>query len=379
MKLALIIISIFVATEFAAGQESLRPVLRSSLEFLHDPTPVPDSVANSQEEMKSYEEIIPGTRVRFMMVPIPGGTFLLGSHDDETGRRPDEGPRVKITVEPFWMDEHEVTWEEYQLLGFGYLKALREKQTEPLSVREQLADAISCPSYVAYNIGAISYRKSDKLDHPASGMTHFAAQVYCKWLTALTGRYYRLPTEAEWEYAARAGAQTAYFWGDDPKPLKDYAWFAGNVEIGTGYNAAKTRKPNPFGLYDMYGNVAEWVHGRYDADTYAKIAREDWDDVYDTTANFGIVVRGGSCDDGPEECRSAARSYSVKDWKKQDPQFPQSLAWTTDAPFVGFRVVRPLRIPTEKEIAMFEPFQKVLEKYESQNKPTDFESEPRTK
>ena len=153
-------------------------------------------------------------------------------------------------------------------------------------------------------------------------MTQFAAKVYCRWLSAKTGRYYRLPTEAEWEYACRAGTNTAYSFGNDPAKLGDYAWFTDNSD--DKYHRVATKKPNPWGLYDMHGNVSEWVIDQYVADFYGKTAGKPADNpLAPGTKEFGRVVRGGSWDDEAEKCRSATRRASEKDWKKQDPQNPQ--------------------------------------------------------
>jgi len=184
-------------------------------------------------------------------------------------------------------------------------------------------------------------------------MTQLAAKMYCKWLSAKTGRYYRLPTEAEWEYACRAGTKTAYSFGDDPAKLDEYAWYLDNSD--DKYHRVGRKKPNPWGLHDMHGNVAEWVLDQYVPDFYKQfVGRTVKNPLSPGVQEYGRVVRGGSWDDEAPMLRSAARRYSVKDWKKQDPQIPQSVWYLTDAWFVGFRVVRPLRVPTPEEAKKYE-------------------------
>ena len=193
------------------------PIFKSSLEFLKTPVPVADSSATTGDEMKPYIETIPGTEITFKMVPIKGGKFLMGSPEDEEGRLEDEGPQHEVEIKPFWIEEHEVTWKEFQVFLEQWLQ--KNRQTEP-SPQEKIADAMAFPT-PAWTPTAISYDHFGKVGYPASGITIYAAKVYCKWLTTLTGRYYRLPTEAEWEYACRAGSTSAYSFGDDPDDLDE--------------------------------------------------------------------------------------------------------------------------------------------------------------
>jgi len=355
---------------FAQDTGSIRT---PGIEFLKNPVPVENADAKVESEMKVYEEVLPGTDLKMKMVPIPGGKFLLGSPESEAGRADCEGPQIEVEVAPFWMEEHEVTWGEY--LQYAY-KMLREsrKDKQDKTPNELNADAMAAPT-PAYDITSLSYGLSSKPNHPASGMTNYAAQAYCKWLTAVTGRYYRLPTEAEWEYACRAGTTTAFSTGDDPKGIGDYAWHLDNAE--GSYHAVMTKKPNPWGLYDMHGNVSEWVLGRHQDDLYqqfkegkinAPLYFPEKITMMMISKGIGEIARGGSCDQLPEDCRSAAKNVSTEDWKRQDPQFPKSIWWVTEAPYVGFRVVRPLNPPTTaEECKLYEPDPSVAEQYKKIN------------
>ena len=266
---ALVTVSPFFAAEFDDYYAKLReedrqnPIFQSSLVFIKDPVPLADSVATAEAEMKSYVEKIPGTDVTFKMIPIKGGKFKMGSPGSEAGRNEDEGPQIVVEVLPFWMEEHETTWLEFQQFALQYLRRQR-KVTDTLTERERTADAHAAPTAL-WNESPIHENKG-KLGYPAAGMTLYTAQAYCKWLTAITGRYYRLPTEAEWEYACRAGTATAYSFGDDGE-MNDYACWFGNTKGQV--EKIKTKKPNAWGLYDMHGNVAEWVLELYAKDTYA--------------------------------------------------------------------------------------------------------------
>lgn len=321
-----------------------------------------------------YTETIPGTKIEFEMIPIPGGDVLMGSPAAEPGRGADEGPQVRVEVPPCWMGKCEVTWAEYHAYmemysAFKQLQQLNGEDAATADAKnadagedwqlirshardgtklaaEDKLDGVTSPTPL-YD-PSFTYSAGDEDDVPAVTMTQFAARQYTKWLSGVTGRQYRLPSEAEWEYAARAGTVTAYSFGDDPAKLGDYGWFADNAD-GL-LHAVGSKKPNPWGLYDMHGNVGEWTLDQYAADHYAKIAAKDStilaaDAILWPTELFPRVIRGGGWLDDAAGCRSAARHKSEEDqWKLSDPNFPHSPWWYTEDPAmgVGLRVIRQL-------------------------------------
>lgn len=322
--------------------------------------------------MVPYIETIPGIDVKFEMVPVPGGEFLMGSPASEADRNEDEGPQVRVHIAPYWIGKTEVTWAEYQayMKMYDVFKKLQQLAATPVDdldddTRRLIekhgwkgeleenweVDAVTTatPLYDA----SFTYGVGDQPNQPAVTMTQFAARQYTKWLSGITGREFRLPTEAEWEYAARAGTTTAYSFGDDAAQLGDHGWFDENGDYQTHPVASK--KPNPWGLYDVHGNVAEWTLDQYNAGTYGKLGEEPVDAakaVQWPTKLYPRVVRGGSWLDLAPGCRSAARQKSEEDeWKLSDPNLPLSPWWYTEEPAtgVGMRIIRPLAAMTVEE------------------------------
>jgi formylglycine-generating enzyme required for sulfatase activity len=279
---------------------------------------------------------------------IPGGEYTMGSPAGEADRKDDEGPQVKVKIQPFWMGTHEVTWDEYELWGLGLDVQRRKMKNQQPTEADKLADVVARPtkpySDMTFGMGKEGY--------PAICMTQLSAKMYCKWLSAKTGHYYRLPTEAEWEYACRAGTTTVYSFGDDASQLDEYAWHAGNSD--EKYHKIGLKKPNPWGLYDIHGNVCEWCADEYDPKFYGTHQGTVDRPLKIASKAYPHAVRGGAWTDEAPMLRSAARRGSSKDWKQQDPQIPQSIWYLTDADFVGFRVVRPLQDPTPEEAAKYD-------------------------
>lgn len=290
--------------------------------------------ATEASQMRPYTESIPGSDVSFEMVPIRAGDFRIGSPADEAGRRDDEGPQRGVSIDAFWMGRHEVTWDEYDLFTFP---------KEEVEVSGQ-ADAVTRPTkpFVDMSFGM------GRRGFPAISMTQYAARKYSQWLSAMTGRYYRLPTEAEWEYACRAGTAPAYSFGNGSAELGQYAWYRGNSD--GKYHPIGVKEPNPWGLYDMHGNVIEWTLDQYAPDRYQRLTEGILNPWLKPSRLFPHVVRGGSWADGADALRCAARRGSDPSWQIQDPQLPKSVWYHTDAPWVGLRLVRPLEVPSVEEM-----------------------------
>lgn len=245
--------------------------LASILAYAAPAAPPPDR--------KPYVENVPGSLARFEMIPVPA---------------PPGG-------KPFWIAKTETTWDAFDVFAYGLDRSA--KGTAP--------DAITRPSkpYGAPDRGF------GHQGFPALAMTYLAAEQYCRWLTARTGKTYRLPTAAEWEWAARAGNKLPAA-PLPPADLDKMAWYWDTTEEGT--RAVGSKAANAWGLHDMLGNVAEWC----------------------TVGGGDPVVCGGSWKDKRENVHPGARQKQTPAWNRNDPQNPKSKWWLSNGEFVGFRVVR---------------------------------------
>lgn len=290
---------------------------------------------------EGYTEKIPQTSIGFDMVAIPSGIFTMGSPESEADHKPDEGPQKEVSLDAFFIGKYEVTWDVFELF-FKQNQQLFVKLNDDKVMKIDAITRASAPyEDPSYGMG--------KEGFPAVSMSAYSALVFCKWLSIVTGKFYRLPTEAEWEYAARAGTDTMFSFGDSYEGLDEYAVYYENSN--NGYKKVGTKKPNAWGLYDMHGNVSEWTLDEYKENGYASTG--DSNPWVKPTVIHPRVIRGGSWDDDADRLRSSARMASSLKLQKRDPQVPKSFWWFTDSDYVGFRLVSPDKQPTPEEQTQF--------------------------
>lgn len=286
------------------------------------------STAAAQND-KTYIQKIPGTNVSFTMVAIPGGKFTLGSKSILADK--DENPPTEVELSSYWMAEHEVTFAEWD--------AYFNDQAVP-QVKNMDGITRATPQYID-----LTWGMGREPNHPANSMSQQAAMMYCRWLYSKTGVFFRLPTEAEWEYACKGGDTKPL----DPASLGENGWYSDNSD--RKFQLVNTKKANPWGLFDMLGNLSEWTLDQYNAEGYATIAKKD--PMISPVSRYPKSVRGGSFLDAANQLRCSNRISSDPKWNIRDPQVPKSRWWLTDGMFVGFRVVRPAIPPTNAEIEEF--------------------------
>ena len=303
--------------------------------------------------MVPYIHELGATGISFEMIPVPGGRVSVGSPEKEAGHRGDEGPMFEVELAPFWIGKTEVTWREFQ--GFMRTDSVFRKQ-ETKGIRKitdrNRTDAVTVPTPLYEEAHHKEYGNDPR--HPAVTMTQYSAKQYTKWLSGITGVQYRLPTEAEWEYAARAGSSFAYCFGNEPSLVDQYA-----VHSTTRCALVASKKPNLFGLYDMHGNVWEWTIEQYSPNGFQKQGGQKYHELDGTqwvTRVNSQCVRGGSWSDPPNRVRSASRMGSDQsDWASDDPAIPMSPWWYTSDPsrMVGMRLVRSAKPLSQQLINKF--------------------------
>jgi formylglycine-generating enzyme required for sulfatase activity len=281
------------------------------------------------------EEVqMPGSAQKIKMVAIKGGTFHLGNNNST---KPNEKPAKQVTVSSFSMGIYEITHDQFDVF-------FKDEGTSQGSKEDPVTRPT--PQYID-----LSWNMGKEGGYPVNSMSVDGAMMFCRWLYQKTGVFFRLPTEAEWEYACRAGSKGNYFFGNDAALLPQYAWFKNNSK--NKYQKVGTRKPNAWGLYDMLGNVAEWTMDQYDPEYYRKLPDNAIDPTNPPVSRYPRSIRGGSYLDDAVTVRVTTRLYSEPSWNKRDPQIPKSRWWLTDGMFAGFRIVKPAIQPTTEEAEKF--------------------------
>jgi cytochrome c nitrite reductase small subunit len=313
----------------------------------------PKEIYDSATKLTGFEnftEKVPGTSVAFNMIAIPGGTFNMGSPSNEPYRKEDEGPVREITISPFYMGEVEVVWSDYEAF---FRETRSEGRLDPNMVVERNRNAVDGVSGPTPFYGQVDQGWGFG-KNPAITMSHYAAQIYCQWLSIKTGKKYRLPTEAEWEYAARGNTASPYFFEGNPKKFtRDRFWNSifgvdtaviNSFVIYTENSGGRTQQadkvaPNPFGLKNMLGNVMEYCSDWYSETAYSETPGKITDPK-GPESGTEHVIRGGSFSSDAKDLRVAGRDYSrTEEWLKTDPQSPKSIWWLSDCIKIGFRVV----------------------------------------
>jgi formylglycine-generating enzyme required for sulfatase activity len=268
---------------------------------------------------------LPGTDVAFTLAQLPGGAFAMG----------EEGKAV--TLAPFAIGTHEVTFDTYRLF------ARLDNDNATAASPDFDVDAVTRPSppYLDF-----TYGMGTRGGFPQVNITQQAALRYCEWLYQKTGRFYRLPTEAEWEYACLASVEDLA-----AEDIADYAWLFENGE--EVFHKTGLKKSNAWGLYDMLGNVSEWTLDHYAADYFDQIGEAPTDPWIEPTRKHSRTVRGGSFDTDQADVGCRVREKSQAKWQARDPQIPKSKWWNVDSSFLGFRIVSPKEQPTKEQITEF--------------------------
>jgi len=289
------------------------------------------------QEFRNYKQKVKNETFLFELIAVSGGSFIMGAATNDTTRKNNEKPRHHVELDDFWMGKYEITWEQYDSFVNG---EFIDSEFKEASVLKKLGiDGVTGATtpYVDMSFGM------GKGSFPAVNMTQYAAIMYCKWLTSKTGIFYRLPTEAEWEYVCKKGKT------DTVSDKGNIAWYKINAK--NAYGKTGTKRANGLGIHDLLGNVSEWVLDQYSESYYANSPQKNpWNRPSDL---YPRVTRGGSWKDTADKLCCTYRNASKAKWKQRDPQIPKSDWWLTDASFVGFRIVRPRLQPSEEEIKKY--------------------------
>jgi len=251
-------------------------------------TLISTSVA-SQAKLEPFTETLPKSAVKIQMIPVLGGKIKIGDKI--------------VEVKPYWMAQTETVWEAYDTFLSSGPPSKAYNQTE------FTIDAIARPSksYILPDLGW------GHAGYPAINLSYTSAEMFCRWLSSVSKKKYRLPTEAEWELACRDGVNGE--WKTDKDQVEKEAWFVGNSDQTT--HPVGKKLANKLGLFDLLGNVGEWA----------------------TDLEGKPVLCGGTFLDDIDKIVPGTRSYWSRKWQETDPQMPKSRWWLSDGSFVGFRLV----------------------------------------
>ncbi|MEO1523839.1 MAG: formylglycine-generating enzyme family protein [Planctomycetota bacterium] len=302
--------------------------------------------------MVPYTQRIPGSNATIEMIPIRAGRVTLGPlpalpeyASVESSRSKSAKPGATVDFPAFWMSKYEVTMEQFLPYRELYYKHKRDPEYVRRSTGLKLdgVDAVTGPTEVYEPAYIFEY--ATKPNSPVPTVTQFGARQYTKWLSLVTGETYRLPFRSEWQHACRAGSTTKYSFGDDASRLNEFAVYYDESDSASASDEIETllvgtKKPNPWGLFDMHGNVAEWV--------------------IEDTATYGLIEGHVACGGswlvaGSDECQSDSVIRSDRDWWSDDPDFPRSSWWMTseESRGTGFRILSPLESPTADEARIY--------------------------
>jgi formylglycine-generating enzyme required for sulfatase activity/uncharacterized caspase-like protein len=260
-----------------ASMTAIIPVIFKWISGMITASQNPSEIVFSASKLVNYQETLAGG-IKLDMVTLPAGSFLMGSPDTDDMAYNYEKPQHQVKLKSFSIGKYPVTQQQYEYV-MQY-----------------------------YQIGKNLSNFNNNPKNPVETVSWNDAQTFCEYLSRLTGKKYRLPTEAEWEYACRAGTQTRFYFGDDAAKLGDYGWYKDNS--GSKTHPVGEKKPNDWGLYDMSGNVWEWCEDPYD-DSYPnkpENIKNNGNTVWSSSDTSLRVLRGGSWYDVPRDCRSAYRN-----------------------------------------------------------------------
>ncbi|TWU02610.1 formylglycine-generating enzyme family protein [Stieleria varia] len=271
--------------------------------------------------MVPYQQRVPGTDTSILMIPVPGSTDANGA-----------------MIEPYWMGRYEITVEQfapytelYETVGRDRDVRWEERHKGAGAVVVSV-DAVTAPTEV-YD-PSFRFEYSSKPDSPVPSMTQFAARQYTKWLSAVTGVDYCLPTLTQWQDACRGGTETPWSFDDRAAIARKFCVYADPSTTGITLRVGRTL-PNPYGLCDMHGSLAEWVI----------------DDVSGKQHYQTHPMCGGSFQDDLKDCRWDSIKHCTARYWAEDPNLPLSPWWlaSTDAVEVGFRIISPLQKMTDEQ------------------------------